>query len=114
MKVNFILDRMAPVRTFQTTTKYCPWLSEETKQVMKERNEAQKVASEEKCNENFEKYRTLRNNVTKRIKSDKIQWQKKKLESCCNDSGKLWKNILGWLNWSSSGSPTKLYHHHQR
>ena len=22
--------------------------------------------------------------------------------------GKLWKNVLGWLNWSSSSSPTKL------
>ena len=36
--------------------------------------------------------------------------KKNKLETCNNDSGKLWKNIRGWLNWSSSGSPTKLYH----
>jgi hypothetical protein len=39
-----------------------------------------------------------------------IKWQRKKLEICNNDPGKLWKNILGWLNWCSSGSPTKLYH----
>ena len=26
-----------------------------------------------------------------------------------NDPGKLWKNVLGWLNWCSSASPTKLY-----
>ena len=32
------------------------------------------------------------------------------MESCNNDSGKLWKNILGWLNWCSSGSPSKLYY----
>ena len=34
----------------------------------------------------------------------------RKLESCeeTRDTGKLWKNILGWLNWSSSSSPTKL------
>ena len=36
-------------------------------------------------------------------------WQEKTLENCNNDSGKLWKNILGLLNWSSSGAPTKLY-----
>ena len=35
---------------------------------------------------------------------------KKKLENCNNDPGKLWKNILGWLNWCSSGAPSKLYH----
>ena len=39
-----------------------------------------------------------------------MNWQKKKLERCSNNSGKLWKNILGWLNWCSSGSPTRLYH----
>jgi hypothetical protein len=44
------------------------------------------------------------------LKNDKLQWQKRKLDSCDNNSGKLWKNILGWLNWCSSGSPTKLYH----
>ena len=30
-KINFILDKMAPIKTFQTTSKFCPWLSEETK-----------------------------------------------------------------------------------
>ena len=37
-------------------------------------------------------------------------WQQNKLESCEQegDSGKLWKNVLGWLNWSSSNSPTTL------
>ena len=44
------------------------------------------------------------------MKNDKLLWKEQKLENCNNDSGKLWKNILGWLNWCSSGSPTKLYH----
>ena len=104
---------MAPVKTFQTSTKYCPWLSEDTKKIIIERNEAQKIVSESKTDENFEKYKTLRNKVTKNIKNDKLQWQRKKLDACNNDPGKLWKNVLGWLNWSSSGSPSKLYHNGQ-
>ena len=28
-KVNFILDKMAPVKSFQTSSKYCPWLTEQ-------------------------------------------------------------------------------------
>ena len=40
-------------------------------------------------------------------------WQKQKLENSSNDSGKLWKHVLGWLNWISSASPTKLYHEGQ-
>ena len=55
--------------------------------------------------------KTLKNyKVTRSLRNDKYKWQKNKLETCNNDSGKLWKNIRGWLNWSSSGSPTKLYH----
>ena len=41
---------------------------------------------------------------------EKINWQKNKLEQCSNDSGKLWSNVKGWLNWSSVSSPTKLSH----
>ena len=109
-KINFILDKMAPIKTFQTTSKYCPWLTEETKLLIKKRNKAQDKLSENKTVENFEVFKKLRNNVTKSLRTEKIKWQKKKLDSCNNDPGKLWKNILGWLNWCSSGSPTKLYH----
>jgi hypothetical protein len=59
-KINFILDQMAPIKTFQTTSKYCPWLTEETKLLIKKRNTAQ--------NENFEVFKKLRNNVTKSLK----------------------------------------------
>ena len=109
-KVNCILDKMAPIKTFQTNSKYCPWLTLETKEIIRERNKAQKTLSENKNDENFAKFKNLRNKVTKNLKSDKIMWQKQKLENCNNDPGKLWKNILGWINWCSSGSPTKLYH----
>ena len=101
---------MAPIKTFQTTSKYCPWLTEQTKSLIQERNRAQELLSENKTNENLEKFKSLRNKVTNRLKNDKTQWQKQKLEKCNNDPGKLWKNILGWLNWCSSGSPSKLYH----
>ena len=45
-KVNFILDQMAPIKTFQTTSKYCPWLTEATKLMIVERNKAQEKLSE--------------------------------------------------------------------
>ena len=48
--------------------------------------------------------------VTRSLKKDKFKWQKEKLDKADKDPGKLWNNILGWLNWSSAGSPSKLYH----
>ena len=47
-KLNSILDVMAPVKTFQVRKKYAPWLSEETKDLIKKKKEAQIVAVESK------------------------------------------------------------------
>ena len=101
---------MAPIKTFQTTSKFCPWLSEDTKAKIKERDKAQDALSENKNDANLKAFRKLRNNVTKSLRNDKLKWQRNKLASYSKDPGKLWKNILGWLNWCSSGSPSKLYH----
>ena len=35
------------------------------------------------------------------------------MAGCQANSSTCWKNILGWLGWSSSGSPTMLYHGHR-
>ena len=109
-KISSILDKMAPLKTFQTRSKYCPWLSEQTKSLIKHRNEAQQQYSREKTEINLERFRRLRNLTTKQLKKDKINWQKTKLRNSCGNSSLLWKNVLGWLNWSSVGSPTKLFH----
>ena len=51
----------------------------------------------------------MRNKVTNRLRNDKLKWKQQKLNSCNDDPAKLWKNILGWLSWSSAASPSKLY-----
>jgi hypothetical protein len=56
-KINLILDQLAPMKTFQTSLKYCPWLSEETKLLINEKNKAQNTLSENKNDENFEVFR---------------------------------------------------------
>ena len=78
--------------------------------MIKDRNAAQENLSENKSDENLQVFKNVRNNVTKSLRKDKIKWQKKKLEDCNKDLGQFWKNILGWLNWCSSGAPSKLYH----
>ena len=79
-KLTEILDRHAPVKVFQTRTNFAPWLSEETKQLMQERDRAQIWASSSSRKEDWSNYRVLRNKVTKKLKIDKINWQKTKLE----------------------------------
>ena len=47
-KLTAILDIMAPVNMIQVRSNYAPWLSESTKNKIKERDEAQKKATETK------------------------------------------------------------------
>ena len=109
-KLTNILDKMAPVRKFQTRAKYAPWISQEVKNKIKIRDAAQEKASKSGSLEDWEAYKRKRNDVTYLLKKEKQSWQSKKLENCeeKQDSGKLWKNVLGWLNWSSTSSPTRL------
>ena len=40
-KLTDILDEMAHIKTVQTRTNYAPWIADETKELQKDRNEAQ-------------------------------------------------------------------------
>ena len=54
-----ILDCMAPVKKIQIRNRFAPWLSEATKQLMKERDFAQITASETKKAEDQKDYKNL-------------------------------------------------------
>ena len=106
MKLTAILDKMAPVKKFQIRTKYATRVSDDTKEIMKTRNLAQQTASLTGLSEDWDQNKKTRNEVTGLLRQDKFDWRQSKLKS--SDTGKLWKKILGWLNWSSTNSPTKL------
>ena len=109
-KLTDILDRMAPVKKFQIRTKYAAWVSDLTKENLKVRDRAKEKAVQSGSQDDWSVYKRLRNDLTKVLHREKLAWEKAKLESCeeDQDSGKLWKNVLSWLNWSSTCSPTKL------
>ena len=109
-KLTEILDTMAPVKTFQVRTKYAAWVSDNTKEKIKARDAAQLKASTTQLKEDWDLYKRLRNDLAAVKRREKLSWQQQKLEACeeSGDHGKLWKNILGWLKWSSTSSPTKL------
>ena len=111
-KLTDILDKMAPIKKFQVRTKYAAWLSDNNKSKIRDRDKAQQAAALSGSEEDWATYKYLRNDLTKLLRKEKVSWQQEKVEACehSQDSGKLWKNILGWLNWSSTSSPTKLLH----
>ena len=101
---------MAPMRTVQIRKKYAPWLSSTTLELMKQRDGIQKNASETGDKDDWKKYKHIRNQINNRLRYEESNWQRMKIDSCGEDSSKVWKSVKGILNWSSSGSPSQLFH----
>ena len=82
---------MASVKKFQIRTKYAARVSDETKSKIIARDLAQQTASDSGMNEDWERYKKLRNEVSSQLRKDKSDWQQENLESCeeTKDMGKL-------------------------
>ena len=73
---------MAPIKKFQVKTKYAAWLSDDSKENIKKRDEAQEKAALSGSPEDWAVYKRLRNELTKSLRKEKIAWQQGKLDSC--------------------------------
>ena len=107
-KLTAILDVMAPVKVIQTRANYAPWLSESTKKKIKDRNEAQKKASQTKLKSDWDEYKRQRNLINNILKDEKRSWQENKMSDFGSDTSSIWKNVKSWLGWTSGGPPSKL------
>ena len=108
-KLNVILDEMAPVKKIQLRTNFAPWISEQCKAEMDSRDAAHKTAAESGLDTDWDTFRQVRNSVTRMVRKEKEAWKRRKVEGCQANSSSCWKNVMGWLGWRSSGSPTQLY-----
>jgi hypothetical protein len=108
-KLTDVPDKMAPVRTFQTITRYAPWVGESTKDLQRERDEAQEKAAQSDNPEDWRQFRSLRNQATAGSRADKKEWEKNKLDHRDNASTDIWKSVKGWLGWGGGGPPTQLF-----
>ena len=112
-QLNSILNIMAPLRTIQVRKNYNPWISAETLQMIKERNELQKIASTSNSKQDWKKYKKLRNSVNNRLKYEERLYQRNKITQFSGDSKKTWKTMKSILNWNSSNAPSKLFYNGQ-
>ena len=108
-KIRFILDTMAPLKTIQVRTNYNPWLSEVTKDMIKQRNILHKRAIDSGDVQDWTDYKLIRNRVVSRQKYEGKTNQSKKLSEIGHNSANLWKNVKNILNWSKESSPGKLF-----
>ena len=108
--ITSILDKMAPIRTIQVRAKYAAWLTEETKALLKKRDDAQEAATKSRDPDDWREYKNLRNHATSRMRSEKKAWERNKLDIAKLSSSNMWRNVKSWLSWSNSGPPSKISH----
>ena len=109
-RITTVLDKYAPVQTVQIRSRYAPWLSNATKQVMQQRNRAQQALLRSPDQEKSREYKNLRNRATNLIRKDKRSWESSKLNHLIYDSSSLWKNVKNILALKSAGPPKQLFH----
>ena len=105
-----ILDKMAPVKTFQIRKSYAPWLSPTLKAEIMKRDQIQKEAQETKSNDKWREFKKLRNSVNNKLKGAKKNWQRNKMKEYSSDSRSTWTHVRSCLGWSTGGPPTQLLH----
>ena len=89
--INNILDEIAPFKTITPRIHYAQYLTPETREMMKIRNQKKKEANNTQKEEDKKMYRQMRNQTTKEIKQDKKKWLKQQMESSINSSKELWQ-----------------------
>ena len=108
-KFKAILDKHAPIKIFQQFRNYVPYLSENTKNLMKERDNLKKIATSENNNELFKEYKVKRNLVKKYLEKDKKDYFDKKFNSENNKTTKnIWSTVYETLKSVKNLAPTKL------
>ena len=76
---------------------------------MKEGDIAQHWASLSKLESDWNQYKQLRNQVINVLKTEKDQWQERRLKTMGKDSGLVWKILKNWFGWNKQqSSPCQL------
>ena len=102
-----ILDLHAPVRTVQMRKKYCPYLTEERKFEIADRNALQKEASKTGDIVLMKEYKNKAKLVKKGVENDKKQGRLKELSDTVN-SREAWQAARKILGLRKNDAPTAI------
>ena len=116
-KFRFILNQHAPWVIFQLRKNFRPWLTDETKEMMKQRD-LWKAKAKALANANpggceaqeaaWGEYKRLRNKINNVKGNEENSYKKEKIEEVAHDSAKVWKCTKTFMKWKSPGTPSQL------
>ena len=88
-----ILDKISPLRCVRLKHGTDPWMTGEVIHLIHERNVCLKRFKKTKCNEWYEKYTALRNQVQNKKAVTKSEYFVNKVEESKNQPRKLWQTL---------------------
>ena len=117
-KFRHVLNCHAPWIIFQHRKRFSPWLTDETKELMTQRDKWKKIAKDlainspgcasEEQKEAWQQFKHYRNKVNNKKKHDEKDFKRKKLEEVRDSPEKTWKCTKNFMSWKSPGLPSQL------
>ena len=104
-----VLNLHAPLKVIQNRTNYVPYLNPKIKNLMKERDISKEKAAKSGSREDFDQYKSKRNEVSKMQKSAKAEYYDKKFESE-SSSKTVWKTTYELLGNHRTSFPSQIMH----
>ena len=103
-----VLDKHAPVKMFQTRKNYVPYLSEDMKRLLKERDVLKEEATKTGDKVLFEEYKKKRNLIKGNLAKEKLKHYTQGLYDEKITTKKAWKLVNSMLGKVDNKSPTKI------
>ena len=108
-KIREVLDKEAPMKTYQLRNNYKPWVRDETKTDMSDRDRLRDRARKSQLPSNWQEYKALRNIFTSKLRKDKDDYFKRVYGELDRDRDianmyKLTRQQPGWTKCSSPES----------
>ena len=116
-KFRYVLNVHAPWVRVQQRKSFAPWITEETKELIKQRDiwkQRAKDLAKLSCIAKLEQieawgeYKKYRNKVNNRKKSEEKMYKREKMSENVDSPDILWKNAKLFMGWKSSGTPHQL------
>ena len=118
-KLCYVLNVHAPWIQFQQRKFFSPWLTSETKELMKQRDlwkqrgkdlallSPNSEASPEQI-EAWNQYKKFRNTINNRKKSEEKLYKSAKITENLDSASKTWKTAKMFMNWKTTGTPHQI------
>ena len=102
------IDKHAPIKSLRVSERYCPWVNEDLKRLIRSRDKLKKAAVKSKSLILMSSYRHIRNKINKQNSELKRQYFSERLAQAKGNMKESWKTINQVLNKRSKSTNIDL------